>query len=222
MGILRSGILGPLQNTTGAVVTKIVNGQNISTGKYRISEKRKEGSEKQNVNRANFTLLNDFLKDIQDLVEQGFKKRQKKQSAINAAYQYNYADAFLGEGENVVLDYPKIVYSIGNVEPPESPVLSSSNGNIIVSWYDMPQSKFCQYSDLGSLLIYDQTGDECATYCGYCKRGSLEVVLKLETWEGKEVHCFMNFDSADGKRQGQSVYLGKITIVGTPDENSEE
>lgn len=213
MGIIKSGILGPIQNGTGAIVTKIYRGQNVITGRYRKSGKHKKPTSAQREVREKLKALNSYLLTIADVIDAGFKKRDKKHTAINAALQYNYEHAFIVNEEQVEINYPAIVYSIGNVEPPESPVLSSSNGKIHISWYDMPQSKYCQYGDLGTVLLVNTKTKNDIGYRGICKRGDLQVSINVSFTVGSEYYCFMNFDAPDGKTQGKSIYLGTVIVA---------
>ncbi|RZK79208.1 MAG: hypothetical protein EOO92_09785 [Pedobacter sp.] len=213
MGIIKSGILGEIQNQTGPVVARMHKGQNVITSRYK-TKKTGEVSEKQQATRTRFSLLNEYLIAIQDLVDPGFKKFVKHNSPVNAAYSFNYDRAFTGEGEDLGLDRTKIMYSRGNVEVPESPQLVSEDGNFILSWSDVQQSQFCRNSDRLSFLIYVVEENSTSIFQNVCQRSELRYAVDAKEFAGKHFEVFASFASADGKLQGNSCYVGIVEIVG--------
>lgn len=213
MGILKSGILGPMENTTGAVVGRIHRGKNVITGLYEVSNKRKKGTKNQTASRYAFGLLNSFLNDIEGLVNQGFKKLINRNTAINAAFSYNYDHAFVKDGDTIELNYPKIKFSVGDVEGPESPEVSVEDGLLKISWFKLPQSRNCQYTDKAQILIYEPAQPSSIRFYNACERWDGEVILDLKAIKGKKVHVYISFTSANGKQQGNSTHLGVFDIV---------
>lgn len=214
MGIIKSGILGPMINKTGSVIGKIHKGQNVITGISKKLKRRKKKTESQITSRVRFGKLNSFLSDIKSLVTVGFKKMVKHNTAANAAYSYNFDHAFITVNGRLELNYPKLVYSIGDVEGPESPVLVTENGFLNISWFNMPQSINCQYSDLATVLVYEPIEPDNVFFTETCKRSDLNVILDVSHFIGKSLHCYICFASADGKHEGSSVYLGLIEVAG--------
>jgi len=212
MGILTGGILGPMKNKTGTVIGRIHRGQNVVTQLYKRRKRRKKKSKEELASQARLGLLSSFLSEIHDLVEIGFKKMVKHNSPVNAAFTYNYDRAFIEIGEVLVLNYPELIYSLGDVEGPESPALEYLNGFLNISWYDGPQSKYCQYSDQATVLVYEPAGHDLTIFSKECKRSDLQVSLAIDEFIGKEVHAYICFASADGKYQGKSVYLGLVVL----------
>ena len=159
-----------------------------------------------------FGLLSSFLSGITSFVKIGFKKMVKHNSPVNAALSYNYDHAFIVEDGVVRLNYPKLVYSIGDVEPPESPDIECTDGLMKLSWFDMPQSRFCQYTDTASVIVYEPLIDERMAFRNVCPRSDLSVLLDVTPLIGSTVHCYVRFTSADGKLQGKNVYLGMLDV----------
>ncbi|RZK80970.1 MAG: hypothetical protein EOO92_06275 [Pedobacter sp.] len=213
MGILKSGILGPMKNTTGAVVGRVHRGTNVITGLYEKSEKHKKNSPKQLASQQQFNLLNGFLRNIQQLVDTGFKTMVKHNSPVNAAYSYNYNQAFISSETEITLNYPEILFSVGNLEGPESPEITFEEGVLTLSWFKMPQSLYCQYTDRARVLIYEPYKRESIIYDNICERWDCTVALDAQCFIGSKVHLYMSFCSADGKEQGNSNYLGLIDVT---------
>lgn len=215
MGILVSGILGPMKNKTGAVIGRIHRGQNVITQLYKIKNPNRKRSDAQLATELSFGILNNFLSNIQGLVDIGFRKKVKHNSPVNAAYAYNFKNAFLDVNGQIVLDYPNLVYSVGNIEGPESPILNTDGSSLFLSWDDMPQSEYCSYSDLATVLVYDPSEKGDLIFENVCPRSDLSVQLDISPFIGKDVHCYISFCSANEKSRGDTVYLGK-TLVSVP------
>ncbi len=213
MGILSTGILGSFRNKTGAVIGRRHRGQDIMTSLYRVNGTPKEGTAKQKESRFKFSTLNIFLNNISELVNAGFKKLAKGGNPVNTAYSYNYGHAFIVNEVEIKLNLPQLVYSKGNVEGPESLQMVSQDGHITMNWLEQPQSLFCQGSDTANFLIYNETTGDSAYFLNYCDRSGLKASLDVSPDIDQEVHCYMSFASADGKMQGNSIYLGLIKVL---------
>jgi len=213
MGILRTGIFGGFRKKTGPIIGRRVNGQDIITGHHHKSTK---GPTKKQIEiNDKFRLLTTFLNPIAALVNMGFKYVARGKRPLNVAYAYNYDHAFVEEDGHYFINYPKMVYSRGSVETPfgVQAVLepSSSARSIKFSWSPQGQSAYCQYTDLGSFLVYNPTKMKAVTALNVIDRYALEyVVLLPPDFEVDTVHCYMNFASANGKIMGDSVYVGVI------------
>ncbi|MEJ7560729.1 MAG: DUF6266 family protein [Pedobacter sp.] len=201
-----------MKNKTGAVIGRMHRGQNVITQLYKKRKRRRKRSKGQLSSQDRLGKLSTFLSNIHQLVDIGFKKMVKHNSAVNAAHSFNYDHAFIEVGEKLELNYPKLVYSLGDVEGPESPHLGYEEGILRLSWFDMPQSQYCQYSDLATVLVYEPTEQDSVVFDNICLRSDLNVLLDISCFIGKEVHCYVCFSSEDGKHQGNSVYLGLVAV----------
>lgn len=221
MGILRIGIFGGFRKKTGPVIGRRVNGQDIITGHHHPSTKRPTA--KQIEINDKFRLLTTFLNSIATLVNMGFKYAARGKRPLNAAYAYNYDHAFVEEDDHFVINYPKMVYSRGSVETPygvqavlESSLEESSGSevrSIRFSWSPQGQSAYCQYTDLGSFLVYNPVKMETITVLNAIDRYALSYAVKIPMdFEGDTVYCYMNFASANGKIMGDSAYVGAIEV----------
>jgi len=211
MGILKSGILGPFRNKTGSVVGRMHRGKNVITGLPKISDK--PVTEKQLESQLKLGLLNSFLEDIDVLVDIGFKAYIKNNSAVNAAFKYNYGHVFREEGESFVIDYPKIVYSRGHIDTPESPQVDPAAGSITFSWLPQKQSTYCQFTDMASFLVYNPAKETSIILLNATNRYAQGHILEMpEGFIGDTVHCYMNFNSADGKKKGNSMYVAETVV----------
>lgn len=212
MGILKSGILGPVRNKTGSVVGRMHKGKNVITALYRTSNK--PFTKEQIASQFKLGLLNSFLQDISDLVNIGFKAYTKGNTAVNAAVSYNYDHAFLEEGDSFVMNYPKIIYSRGVIATPESPEIFAESGKITFNWLPEKQSAYCQFTDKASFFVYNPVKDMSIILLNETNRYAQGHTLEIPVgFIGDTVHCYMNFNSADGKKKGNNMYVGASVVI---------
>lgn len=211
MGILKSGILGPFRNKTGSVVGRMHRGKNVITGLHNTSTK--PATQKQLESQLKLGLLNSFLQGIDGLVNIGFKPYTKNNSAVNAAVKYNYGHAFIKVDGSFAIDYPKIVYSRGHIDTPESPQVDPAAGSITFSWLPQKQSAYCQFTDMASFFVYNPAKEMSVILLNITNRYAQGYILEIpEGFIGDTVHCYMNFSSADGKKNGNSIYVGETVV----------
>ena len=213
MGIQKSGILGPFRNRIGPVAGRRHRGHDLIVPLPRISTKAP--TVKQLESRHLFGMLNTFLSVIDSLVNPGFKAFVKNNSPVNVAFSYNYDHAFVKEGEEYRLNYPKLVYSGGHIVTPEGAQVTSAGGHITFSWFHQNQSAYCQYTDLASFMVYNPAKDDFLVLPAKVNRRAQSFTMEMPAHHpGDPVHCYMSFASADGKLQGDSWYVGEVVVVG--------
>lgn len=212
MGIQTAGVLGPFRNKVGPAVGRHHNGQHLLVPLPRLSNK--PATAKQLETRFKLGLLNSFLEEVKPLVNIGFKADVKHNSPVNAAFKYNYERVLFKEGEQWQINYSKIVYSRGHVVSPEGAQIVSADGKITFSWEPQKQSAYCQYTDLASFLVYNPVKKEQVILQAVVNRYAQSFVMKIPVdFQGDVLHCYMNFASANGKLQGDSVYVGEVAML---------
>lgn len=153
------------------------------------------------------------MQEIDALVNTGFKRYTKNNSEVNAAVSYNYDHAFIGEGENIVLNYPDLVYIRGHMLTPESPEVACEAGSITFRWLPQNQSAYCQFTDRASFLIYNPAKQMSVIFQNVTNRYAQGHTLEMPVgFIGDTVHCYMNFNAADGKKNGDSTYVAAVLV----------
>lgn len=212
MGILTSGLLGPVHKTVGPSVTRNHRGKNIISANYRI--KPKQSTAKQWEAQVKFSLLNGFLSSIGKLVKPGFKKYAKGKSKINAAYRYNYDHAFIESTESISINFALMVYSRGRVAEAEAPKATLGSNCIVFTWEQQNQQASCLYTDRASFLVYNPLKQTAIILRAVAERYATQYTVMLpKDYAGDLVHCYMNFDTQDGKLAGDSSYVAEVTCV---------
>lgn len=212
MGILRSGILGPIVNKTGSTVGRMHRNINVITSLYR--ENDKPATSAQLKVQQKLGLLSSFLSAIDYLIKPGFKQYSKGKDPLNVAYSYNYDHAFVEDQAGLRLNYPKILYSRGYIVGPESPGLSVLPNQIVFNWLPQRQSRYCQYTDIATVVVYNPDKQTFITAASVADRYAQGYVLDLLTdFVGDTIHCYISFASEDGKLQGNSIYVGELICI---------
>lgn len=212
MGILKSGIFGPFRKKVGPGIGRRHMGQNLILPLPHKSNKPATAGQLET--QLKLGLLNSFLNTIDKLVNIGFKRYTKYNSPVNAAFKYNYNHAFVKQGDEYEINFPEIVYSRGHIVAPEGAQVVSASGKISFSWLPQSQSAYCQFTDAASFLVYNPVMKKAMIFLGKVTRYAKNYVMEISPdYVGATVHCYMNFNSANGKLQGDSFYIGKVLVV---------
>ena len=210
MGILDSGPFGPFRKKMGPGIGRRHMGQDLILPLYHKTTK--PATDAQLLQRKKFDMLGSFLRTLKSLVNPGFKAYAKKKSAANAAFSYNFDHAFILNGDEPQLNFPKLVISRGHITTPNGLQISSSPGSVNFSWAEAPQSKYCQFTDKASFVVYDATKKTFIIKLNEAERQSLGYEMAVPgNLSGQTLHCWVVFASADGKIRGDSKYAGMLT-----------
>lgn len=214
MGILNNGILGGFRNKVGTVIGRKFRDKDLIVGLYRESTKPEKEGEILQQNR--FRMLNYFLNYLKSVVGPGFKQYAKKKSALNAAHSYNYGHAFIVEGGVLKLNFPKMVYSRGNVSIPNCPTVAlSAPQQLTFTWLPEGENQFTRGSDKATFVVWMENNDKpLLILIDAAARSALGFSMEIPGNLGVEtLHCYMSFRNASGKLVGNSFYVGAVEVV---------
>ena len=212
MGILKSGILGPMQNKTGSAIGRMHRNINVITGPYRKTNKPATAAQLDV--QAKLGMLSSFLNAIDDLIKPGFKQYAKGEDPVNVASSFNYQHAFIKDEAGLRLNYAKLVYSRGYILGPESSGLLALPNKIEFNWLPQRQSKYCQYTDMATVMVYNPVKERFIKLKGVAERYAQGCLFDIPPhFAGDTVHCYISFASKDGKLQGNSTYLGELLCI---------
>lgn len=220
MGLQPSGLFGGFyKKVGGSIGVRGSGGRNIVTALHHKSNKKR--TDEQLTGQDKFTMLNGYFKYIKSLVNVGFKQYAKTKSAANMAYSYNYDHAFIEDEAGLRLNYPALMYSRGSILKPEAaavvvepeigdPALTN-NRTVTFTWAPQKQSTYCQYTDMATFLIYNVVKERVYMKINVVERYDQLYSVEVAKYNaGCELHCYMNFNSVDGKLTGDSMYVGMI------------
>lgn len=207
MAILKNGIMGPISNKIGTVIGRNFRGQNVITQLYRKSQKL--ATEDQKRGQYRLGILSSFLSRAQSIVIPGFTKTTKGgQSPLNAAYAFNYKHAFIEEEQEFKINYPQIVLSRGPVERPNCASVRREGNSLIFTWLPQPENMYSRFDDIAKFLIYRSEKKKMLVLNPNVLRSYLRFEFELpKPFHEAELHCYMIFNTTNGKLVGNSEYI---------------
>lgn len=212
MGKLRNGILDGFTGKVGTVVGSFWKG--IATMRAYNATPTQSNTPAQLEQRAKFSLMIKLLAPMIPFLRVGFKSGAIKKSGINAAMQYNLANAITGTYPAFDVDFSKLLVCKGKlVGAANAEVTSSTAGEIEYTWEDNSDGAIVAATDKALLLLYNPTKNRVTTVVGGNARtsGSQSVPCPAN-WTGDEVQCFIAFGSENLAVISNSEFAGGIIV----------
>jgi len=214
MGIQKWGLLGGFQNKVGPAVGHYTNGQNVVTALPHPSQK--PATLGQLTQRLRFSTVVSFIGWLTPIIRVGFANEKKeKQSAFNAAFAYNYANALTGTYPNFVMDYPEVMFSRGKLSGPYTPEIETTVvAELKFNWLGNIKNGVGAPTDMATLVVYNPLKGEFETMVNAAPRSALTYTMLLPgDYSGDTVQVYMSFVSADGKTVSNSSFIGAIEVL---------
>lgn len=211
MAISKKGILGGISGSIGPVVGVVSGKKNILKSK---PKKTKKSKNKVNHQKVRLPLVSAFLSLFIEPINLGYAEKRSTMSSFNRAVKYNVDNAVAGIHPNFELDYSKIMFSKGNLEPVWSGRMAAEESSIKFSW-EIPASVKLKLvaKDSAYILVYNSTKQRKQIWSAIADRDQLSIVKPSLGKAGDVFYGWMFFISADGKSVSNSVYLGSITAL---------
>ncbi|WP_316814278.1 DUF6266 family protein [Pedobacter heparinus] len=214
MGIQHWGAFGGFQRKTGALVGHWTNGQNVITA---IPHPSQNPPTVPQLNmRAKFRTVVAFSRRLTPLIRVGYQNAHKeKQSAFNAAFVDNYANAVTGIAPNYLIDYPNFAYSKGQLSNGyNAEVVTAIADTVQFTWLATLATGIGGPTDMATLVVYNPVKNQLVTLVGAAARSALTYSMLVPgDFSGDDVHCWISFVSANGKMASDSFYVGEFTVV---------
>ncbi len=134
MGKLLQGVNGPFSGKVGTVVGYVWEDLPVIRG---LPKKRtKPFTEKELNQQARFTIMNQFLVPLKDLLNTTFAHLAYRMKGFNKAFSYNVKAAIRGFRPDLSIDYPIVLLSRGDLTKAESPAVISIEPDILAILVD--------------------------------------------------------------------------------------
>ncbi|MGK6352522.1 DUF6266 family protein [Parapedobacter sp. DT-150] len=208
MGIIEEGINGPFRGKAGSVIGSSWRKINYIKGLPR--KKKREPTPEQALQRRKFALLNAFLRDYARVLEIGFGQYTSRATGVNAAFRFNYDHAFLGEGDDLMLDTPALKLSHGSLAAAGLESAWLEGNTLHVAWHPKTYGINGSADDTAYILVRHTigrvTGNNSIT--GLRHEGSAQHHFKdLQERGYSEFHVWLFFADREGKRVSKTVYI---------------
>lgn len=124
-------------------------------------------------------------------------------------------EAITGKGEQSNIDFPKVVFSRGEVFISLVREFITMAGALLqVKWENGPMSVFNNADDKATFIVYNPVKEKFVTFEGVAQRADLEKTLQLPaSFKNDTVHGWMQYVNGAGDGVSTSVYLGEIVIA---------
>lgn len=215
MGTILRGILGGFSGKIGNVIGSSWLGVDYMKSLPRKS--KKPPTINQLTSRAKFALAGKFLNDIAALISVGFQSHKKNELPMNAAMSYHIEKAITGVYPDFEMDYPKVKISKGSLMVAYLPEMDTVvGGKLKIDWVNnspaVPGNT--NATDQLTVVVYNPVKDMFVSLVGVATRLAETYTMQLPmSFVGDEVHAWMGFVSASGKKVSDSNYLGEVEVV---------
>ena len=212
MATFDKGILGGFSGKVGTVVGARWRGKNImrslpQRGDYTPSELQLQ-------QRAKFKTVIRFLTPIQRIVAKFFGSEQGDKSPFNLATGYHLTEAVIPDGDDYVMDYPKVLISRGDLRGlTDETLTAAANQELTLGWTDNSGQGNADANDKLVVVVYSPTANLYQQVDPAGVRSDASATLSLPAYySGLEVQVWATFVTADEKLAATSSYLGAVTV----------
>ena len=212
MARLKNGLLGSISGKISDVIGFIRYGKAFVKMKSIKSPKERQPGQLEGQQRM--TVVNDFINSMTEFVRIGFAldAAKKTHSANAAAKSYQMKNAVTGEFPSLEIDYPKVLLSKGNIDPPANASAVALVNGIKFNWELSRRTEVYHKRSRVMLLVYAPSLKKSLfTLSGASildKTGFLELPLEFKD---QLLHAYITFLRDDQQQISNSAYAGSIT-----------
>jgi hypothetical protein len=156
----------------------------------------------------------DFFDILLYLIETCYQFLKKKKLNAGRAAIENLANALTGKFPNVSIDYSKVNVLAGNLASPCATMHQNyGSSKLSFSWSACTQRNSNQSDELMG-MIYCPGRHEfwCEPNLGIVRADGFCTLDPPQEFEGREVHVWLAYRSADQTQNSNSSYMGKVLI----------
>lgn len=208
MGILRSGIHGPVQGRTGPLIGRVLRKQNVVSA---LPHREVWANRGLSLHQQKFAAVSVLLNQLRPFLNHGFAYDLKR-GPVQGAIRYNFKRVVSVQEGNVVLDYTRLVLARGRLAVLNSPVVRMAGLNTAVfSWAADVQQEYCRDLDRVSFLIYNVSRKMPLMAISAAFRSDLRYELELpDDFSGNVLQVYAGVCGWDNKWVSDSMYLGEL------------
>ncbi|MEJ7559340.1 MAG: DUF6266 family protein [Pedobacter sp.] len=212
MGKYKNGVNGAFSGKVGSVVGVTRAGVDYmrSVPDFRVDNP----SEKQIRQRNVMAMISRWLRPLKSLIAIGFKVLSGSKTPLNEIFALISKEALIVDGNEVSIDYKKVVLSRGELLVSfVFEILSLIDSLLQIKWQNLNASIYNQGNDKATFVLNNPAKEKFVTFVGVAEREAEQAELKLPPeFSGDTVHCWMQYASAAGDKVSTSAYLGEIVV----------
>jgi hypothetical protein len=205
-----SGILGTVDGSVGTVTGSRWKG--IDYIRLRSRRRRSTSSVKQIDVQLRFSLIQNFLHTMADLLKLTFKKYAVKMTQFNAAFSYNFKNAITGTAPDYDIDFEKALVSRGELPNALAPQATVTGTIIYYTWQDNSGTGTAAATDVSVLVVFCRNLNVTQFSTNVGTRADGAAQIDVTNFKDQTVETWIAFLSADGESASNSFYTGQLTI----------
>ena len=218
MGVLLQGINGPVSGKVGNVVFYQVGNQTRARSLPYQPKKKRKPTPRQELQRAKFKLMQDWLRPMKPLLRIGFRQADSPRSGHNAAMSYNINHAVIDNDGVFAVNPEMFKFAQGSLPAPHNPAVRLKGNELHFTW-EKPDT----YTGLGLartvLLICNSVDRYCYWHSYGADAYRLQDMLDLTYFAyetGDVCYAYIAFIHEENGQVSDSVYAGTITMAPRP------
>ncbi|SKB76610.1 DUF6266 family protein [Daejeonella lutea] len=168
--------------------------------------------------RDRLRMIIDFFDIIFFLIDACYQRLKKRKNAGRAAIA-NLANALRGKFPNVSLDYSKVNILGGSLAAPCATMHQNyGSSKLSFSWSRCTQCNSNESDELMAMIYCPESKEFWSEQNLGITRGDRFCTLDVPIeFDGKQVHVWLAYRSADGRENSNSSYMGEVLIKSDPD-----
>jgi len=210
MGKLPNGPLGAFTGRLGNIVSYVLNGQIIVRT---IGINNKPPTPKQKTNRMKMKVINELVQNTYWAMHAGFTavSAGTVHNYANLAIKHNNPNALKGVYPNIEVDYPKVLFSHGNLLQPIDPKVEVVAEGLKFSWDPSTQLNDESALDQVSMIAYCPEKKEMFFIKSGQRRHEGSDILPVDKkYLGLALEVYMSFVADDRLDVSTTTYIGRI------------
>lgn len=213
MGKYKKGILGYFRGKVGTVVGSIWKGINYMKSLPDVTNS--EPTPAQLNVRLKFALVMGFFSRIKGVINIGYQKFNKGITPMNAATSYHLRSAVTGVAPSYMLDYNKVILSVGELEDViDLSVTNALSGELVITWKANGPMEYGSQTDLVSIIAYSESLFKFNQVLKVVPRSALTYTMSFPAeFLDTKVRLYILLTSADGKECSTSQTLESLTVI---------
>lgn len=212
MATMNNGILGGFSGKLGTVIGGTWRGVSYMRSLPTVKKNRK-ATDAQSDQQVRFRLAMQLVRKMAPLQLQSFENTSNKLTKRNFALQQILAQAIGGLYPDFFIDLSKVQVAKGSLIKADNPTVNPlALGTLTFSWKDTTGLGNSSADDKAILVTFCPEIGEFMFNTNAANRSDSNGILDARFFSGKEVHTWIAFRSADGKRCADSTYLGIVMV----------
>lgn len=149
---------------------------------------------------------------MQKVLNIGYRSYAVRMSGYNAGVRDVLNYAITGESPNYRIDYTKVLVTRGRMHGESNEAVKAEAGQVTFTWSYEADPEIAA-NDKALLVVYCEALDQCLFTLKGADRSTGTASFAVARFKGQEVHTWLAFISADGKKTSPSKYTGAVSIT---------